>query len=92
VELHHTDRDPQWPLLLAQLVEAPASSAACDVTVAALAATVTARLVLADLDAGPDESVRGSAAAYVVAVADLLPRPLAYPFHPACGCRWDKDP
>jgi hypothetical protein len=25
-------------------------------------------------------------------VADLLPRPLAYPFHPACGCRWDKDP
>lgn len=90
VELHHTDRDPDWPLLLAQLVAAPTSGAACEVTVAAMAAALTARLVLSSLDAGPDQPVPSSATAYVLTVTDVVPRPRTYPFHPACGCRWDE--
>ena len=90
VELHHTDRDRDWPLLLAQLVAAPTSGATCEVTVAAMAAALTARLVLSSLDAGPDQPVPSSATAYVLTVTDVVPRPRTYPFHPACGCRWDE--
>ena len=92
LDLHRTDRDPRWPLLVAQLSgRAPASYVApCDV---ALAAAVGAHAVLAALafiDAPEaDHPLAG-------AVAELGPAGLGlsrrtFVTHPTCGCRW-TDP
>ncbi len=51
--LHRTDRDPAWPLLVAQLTRRPEVGIdPCDVTLAALVAALAAMQALALLDAG----------------------------------------
>jgi hypothetical protein len=89
VDLHHTDRDPAWPVLLAQLTADHPGAAACDVVLATMAAAVAAHLVLGFVDSptGP-----GSGIAYAVTADEAVPRPRTYGFHPACGCRWDQRP
>ncbi|MGF7237569.1 MAG: ThiF family adenylyltransferase [Frankia sp.] len=73
---HRTDRDPAWPLLVAQLTRRPEVGIdPCDVTLAALVAAVTAMQALALLDAalgangdrrgGPQRSPEDSRAASV---------------------------
>jgi hypothetical protein len=77
------DRDPQWPLLLAQLVDAPVEVPA-SVLAAQLAAAAAAE-VCAWLDAGSAPTVG----------AQLVVQPPAYRAerqalarHPGCGCGW----
>src|SRR4051794_11829533 len=87
VEQHHTDRDPAWPVLLAQLTaEAPAAST-CDVTLATMLAAVACRMVLSCLDGVRPEP----GLAYGLSVGETVPRARTYPFHPTCGCRWDRQ-
>jgi hypothetical protein len=59
VDLARTDRDPAWPLILAQLAGPDAQPAACNAALAAAVAAQAATQALAVLDrAGPAEPVR----------------------------------
>jgi hypothetical protein len=90
VDLHHADRDPAWPVLLAQLTADTHPVPACDVALATLVAALTARLALAYLD-GPATPAQAGAA-YALTGRDAVPRARTYGFHPACGCRWGERP
>jgi hypothetical protein len=88
---HRTDRDPAWPTLLAQLVDAAAETAAA--SLAALTAALAVAAVTAWLDADPEGSADGGNQALVdaevvVAPPRLLPRRRSLTPHPACGCTW----
>jgi bacteriocin biosynthesis cyclodehydratase domain-containing protein len=84
LDLTRAERDPAWPLILAQLTRLPADPPACDaVLAAAVAAQVTAQaLVFID---------RGGAAAVTNGTLELvLPgwqwRRRTWRPHPRCGC------
>jgi len=91
LDLHRTDRDPLWPLLVAQLSgRAPAWFVApCDV---ALAAAVSAHAVLAALAFLDAPRAEHPLAGAVVELGrsglDLSRRPFVT--HPSCGCGWTE--
>ncbi len=87
VEQHHTDRDPDWPVLLAQLTPDSPSVSTCDVTLATMLASIACRVVLSSLDGVPVEP----GVAYALSAGEMVPRPRTYAFHPTCGCRWDHE-
>ena len=87
VEQHHTDRDPDWPVLLAQLTPDSPTASTCDVTLATMLAAVACRIVLSSLDGVPVEP----GLAYALSAGETVPRPRTYTFHPTCGCRWDRQ-
>lgn len=87
VEQHHTDRDPDWPVLLAQLTaDVPAANTA-DVTLATMLAAIACRMALSWLDGATCEP----GLVYALSAGETVPRPRTYAFHPTCGCRWDRE-
>ena len=88
LDLHRTDRDPQWPLVLAQLLRRPAERRLPyeETALAHVAAGIAALQVLAHVD-GHDAPAAAGATLEVE-----LPHGLAgrrpWPAHPSCGCAW----
>src|SRR5260221_12225131 len=85
VDLSRTDRDPAWPLILAQLAGRPPSPLACDAPLAAAVAAQAASQALAFIDSA------SSAGAVANATLELvLPgwqwRRRTWPPHPGCTC------
>lgn len=92
VDLHRTDLDPAWPVVVAELValhrsarrrgarHAPAGPPAALATVVG---GLAAAEVLTHLDGGRPRT-RG--AQYEIAVPDVEPRLRPWATHPACGC------
>jgi bacteriocin biosynthesis cyclodehydratase domain-containing protein len=83
VDHHRTDRDPDWPTLLAQLLDsvprpAPAVLAA---TAAALAVTQTCTFLATTTAATVDGQL-------VTRHAEVEVRRRTLPPHPRCGCSW----
>ena len=85
LDLSRSDRDPAWPLIIAQLASQAADPPACDAVLAGAVAAHAAAQALAFID-------RGIGA---VAVADgtlelVLPdwqwKRRSWPRHPRCGC------
>jgi len=95
LDLHRTDRDPLWPVVLAQaLAERPVPE---ETASSQLAAALAALQVLAQLDGGADRhaSTPGSPtrpAAFAATLEIELPEGLVsrreWPAHPSCGCTW----
>lgn len=82
--LHRTDRDPQWPRVLAQ-VTGRRTPGAEETALAALAASLAVVQVLAHLDGG-QPAVRDAALEVSLPDGEIAARP--WPPHPRCGCRW----
>ncbi len=85
LDLFRTDRDPAWPLILAQLAGRPPSPVACDAPLAAAVAAQAASQALAFIDSA------SSAGAVANATLELvLPgwqwRRRTWPPHPGCTC------
>jgi bacteriocin biosynthesis cyclodehydratase domain-containing protein len=88
LDLHRTDRDPAWPLILAQLGERESEPPACDAPLAAAVAAHAAAQALAFIDR-PGEAAE--AGATVNGTLELvLPtwqwRRRTWPPHPHCNC------
>jgi bacteriocin biosynthesis cyclodehydratase domain-containing protein len=90
LELHRCDRDPAWPVIVAQLAAHANRSwlEACDVALATLAASVCALQVLAFVDGGQPATADGT---LEVTLPDWRIRRRSWSPHPACGCSW-PDP
>lgn len=97
LDLARTDRDPAWPLLLAQLAGRQPAVTACDAVLAANVAATASAQVLAFIDragitARADATaLAGEASAVTNGTLELvLPgwqwRRRTWPPHPACGC------
>ncbi|HLL68031.1 MAG TPA: hypothetical protein VK453_20285 [Micromonosporaceae bacterium] len=82
LDLHRTDRDPDWPVLATQLATAPEEAQACAVTTALTAAAYAAEEVLSHVD-GRVPRTRG-ATVEVVRPGELRRR--TWPSHPGCDC------
>ena len=80
------ERDPQWPLLSAQLIGDPVTEA-CDVALASLVASVAALQALAFLDGDAAPAAVGGVLEYDALRGTLRRRSIAV--HPACGCAPD---
>jgi bacteriocin biosynthesis cyclodehydratase domain-containing protein len=87
LDLHRTDRDPLWPVVLAQaLTEAAAPE---ETASSQLAAALAALQVLAQLDAAISPSRPATFAATLeVELAEGLVSRREWPAHPSCGCTW----
>ncbi len=84
-DLHRTDRDPGWPLVLDRSAQAPARVTPCDVALAAAVAGLAAMQVLNHLDGFGVAAVDGT---IEVSLPHALPRRRTWSPHPACGCTW----
>ncbi len=92
LDLTRAERDPAWPLILAQLAgQSGADPLACDTVLATMVAAQAAAQALAFLDQG------GQGPAVVNGTLELvLPgwqwRRRSWPAHPRCGCAggWDR--
>lgn len=97
IELHRQDRDPQWPLLAAQLASEPPGGTAggaggtaagtaagepCAATTALAAASIAANEVLSWLDGASPSTI--GASIEVAAPGELRRR--SWPAHPRCHC------
>jgi hypothetical protein len=85
LDLHRSDRDPEWPRLVPQLASR-ANSRREETVLAALAAALAAAQALAHLDG----RVRPTAldATLELALPDPLVAVRPWSAHPACGCTW----
>ncbi|MCM0678197.1 TOMM precursor leader peptide-binding protein, partial [Micromonospora phytophila] len=81
LDLHRTDRDPDWPALAAQLAT-DAAEQACTATTLLAAVAYAVAEALAHLDGGTPETL---GCAVEVAGAGRFRRRV-WPPHPACGC------
>ncbi|RIV29844.1 TOMM precursor leader peptide-binding protein [Micromonospora radicis] len=81
LDLHRTDRDPDWPALAAQLAGGPSGSTCAAGTLLAATAYAVSE-VLSQLDGGTPETLGG--AIEVVAPGNVRRR--RWPPHPRCGC------
>lgn len=91
VDLHRTDRDPDWPLVAAQLGSGcPAPVEACDLVLSVAAASLAVLEALAWLEraASPQRWDRAPGRAHVLRLPGGHPRPRTYSVHPRCGCSW----
>lgn len=101
LDLHRCDRDPDWPLVAAQLSPADGGRRlrstvdACDVVLATCAASLAALMVLAWIGAPAETPEAADEAltvepgtAYVLRLPAGRPRPRTYSRHPRCGCSW----
>ncbi|MBB5785817.1 hypothetical protein [Jiangella mangrovi] len=84
-DLHRTDRDPHWPLVLDQAMRRPPPEPACDGALAAAVAGLAATQVLAHLDGFVPATVGGT---MEVSLPSGLPRRRTWTTHPGCGCGW----
>ncbi|GGM28291.1 TOMM precursor leader peptide-binding protein [Micromonospora yangpuensis] len=81
LDLHRTDRDPDWPSLAAQLA-VDGREEACTVTTLLAATAYAAAEVLVQLDGGTPETL---GRAVEIGAAGQLRRRVWAP-HPSCGC------
>jgi bacteriocin biosynthesis cyclodehydratase domain-containing protein len=89
IDLAKTERDPAWPLILAQLAAAQrqpqAQPQACDTVLAATVAAAAAGRALACIDrAAPDPAVTNATLEFVL--PDWEWRRRSWQPHPACTC------
>jgi hypothetical protein len=85
-DLHRTDRDPAWPLVLDRSGQSTPRVTPCDVTLAAAVAGLAAIQVLNHLDGFAVAAVDGT---IEVSLPHGLPRRRTWAPHPACGCTWE---
>jgi len=91
LDLHRTDTDPAWPLLVAQLLGAPSGPATGPNagpggevgTVAGVCAALGSAAVLGHLG-GTSSHLRG--VTFEVGLPDVVPRRRTWAVHPDCGC------
>lgn len=88
-DMHRAARDPAWPRVLAQLLNAPNRGSACDVVLATLVAAHASLHVLAYLDGTSPPSVD---ATLEIDLPLGTVRRRTWSAHPACGCQWDPEP
>jgi hypothetical protein len=89
LDLTRTDRDPAWPLVLAQVTDRPADPAACDCVLAATVAAQASAQVLAFVDqGGPARPVSNGTLELVLPGWQWRRR--SWPPHPGCTCRAAK--
>lgn len=93
VDLHRCDRDPDWPLVAAQIDPlagyADRDRGPCDVVLATAAAALAALSVLTLLGAGAAGAPQPeTGVSYALRLPDGRPRRRTYPPHPRCGCSW----
>lgn len=87
LDLHRTDRDPQWPLVLAQLLRPVGPPLPREETaLAQVAAGLAALQVLGHLDGVSTPASAG--ATLEVELPDGLACRRPWPAHPSCGCSW----
>jgi bacteriocin biosynthesis cyclodehydratase domain-containing protein len=86
VDRFRTDRDPRWPLVVAQL-SAPHLVAA-DLVSATVAGALAAMQVLLFVDGDRPTTVN---AVIDVALPDATTSWRSVDPHPACGCNWSAD-
>jgi len=84
-DLHRTDMDGHWPLVLDQTVRRPPVEPACDTALAAVVAGLATAQVLAHLDGFTPATVDGT---IEVSLPLGLPRRRSWARHPGCGCAW----
>lgn len=86
-DLHRTDRDPAWPLLLAQQTGEAERVLPHDTSLAAAVVALAGAQALCHLDGGECDAMEGS-------LELLLPgyrvRRRSFPPHPECRCRGDQ--
>jgi hypothetical protein len=89
-DLHRADRDPAWPSVAAQLIDATRQRvAACDVVLATAVAAQAATQVLAYLDGDAQPpAVDGT---IEIAQIDGRMRRRGWTIHPLCGCGWSRE-
>ena len=85
-DLHRTDRDRHWPLLLDQLARRPPSEPACDIALSATVAGLASVQALAHLDGFVAAAVDGT---IEVTLPYGLPRRRSWARHRDCGCGWE---
>ncbi|SDQ08243.1 hypothetical protein [Quadrisphaera sp. DSM 44207] len=91
VELHRTDRDPQWPRLVAQLATAAPGGPARpeESSLAALTAALATVQALAQVDGVADPAALDATLEASLPEGAVLVRP--WSAHPRCGCTWPGD-
>jgi bacteriocin biosynthesis cyclodehydratase domain-containing protein len=86
LDLARAERDPAWPLILAQLASPPDGPPACDTVLGASVAALAAAQALEFIDTGrPGRAVTDGALELVV--PDWQWRRRSWPPHPRCSCR-----
>lgn len=83
-DLHRTDRDPAWPLLLAQLSGETEGAMPYDGALAAAVVAVAGAQVLCHLDGGHADTVGGL---LELVLPGYRVRRRSFPPHPTCRCR-----
>lgn len=81
-DLHRTDRDPHWPVLIAQLSTMPDPMESAEATLLAMAAAIAAGQALAELDGDEPDTLDGTLEVSPPAVV----RRRSWTPHPRCGC------
>jgi bacteriocin biosynthesis cyclodehydratase domain-containing protein len=90
LELHRSDRDAAWPVIAAQLASGSPRNGteACDISLATLAASITALQVLGFVDGGDPATHNGT---LEIALPDWRVRRRSWRAHPSCGCCWADE-
>jgi bacteriocin biosynthesis cyclodehydratase domain-containing protein len=87
LDLARTERDPAWPLILAQLASQPAADPlACDTVLATMVAAQAAAQALAFLDQGAEAAAATNGTLELVLPGWQWRRRTWQP-HPQCGCQ-----
>lgn len=95
LDLHRTDRDPQWPAVAAQLCAPGPHAAPEPLALARLAAALAVPQVLTYLDSSLEVGADGPAAVdttWEIDLGDGLPSARTWGRHPRCGCAWPSVP
>lgn len=88
IELHRSDRDPQWASVLDQAARHPPEAPACDSALATAVASLTTTHVIGHLSGHTVATLGGT---LEVTLPSGLPRRRSWPPHPDCGCTWAAD-
>lgn len=83
-DLHRTDRDPEWPVVAAQVRHPPRRIVPAGAVLCGLATSLAAHQAVTWLDGV--HLPRSHGTALEVGIADAVPVPRRWPAHPACGC------
>jgi hypothetical protein len=86
-DLHRTDRDGGWPVVLDQAARHPPKTPACDAGLAAVVVGLATAQVLGHLDGFEVATLDGT---IELDHPYALPRRRSWTAHPACGCMWSK--
>ena len=87
-DLARAERDPAWPLILAQLAsQAAAAPLACDTVLATMVAAQAAAQALAFLDQGAEAAAAVTNGTVELVLPDWQWRRRTWQPHPRCSCR-----